>query len=209
MGQSSIVAWLIAVGLAARAGNLMAQTTPAEPAVSGYAAVYLGLTPGEEVVPIGVLGLDHRSWHFLARYGYEDSETLSAWAGRVFEFGDKVSVALTPMVGLVVGQTDAVAPGFEFTLDWGRLTVYNESELVVPFDGASSTFYSWGNTSYRVVDWFQPGVSIQRLRVFESEQAVDHGLSVTAEFGRLTASAYGYNPFNDSRFWQIAIVCGF
>jgi hypothetical protein len=199
---------LLLLGCLAAAVPAAAQEAP-PPAVTGYAALYLGLTSDEETVPIGVVGLDHRSWHFLARYGYEDRDTFSAWAGRIFEFGDRVSVSLTPMVGLAVGGTDAMLPGLEFALDWGRLSVYNESELLIPFDGSGSYFYAWGLTSYRLADWFQPGVVIQRLRVFESERTVDRGLSVTAEFGRLATTLYGYNPFSSERFWQLGLEWGF
>jgi hypothetical protein len=39
---------------------------------------------------------------------------------------------------------------------------------------------------------------------------VDAGFSVTAEFGRLSATGYGYNPFSsDSRFWQLGLEWGF
>jgi len=222
MHQSSVVSrqssassacwWALLLLLAAGVAPAAAQDKPAtspEPPVSGYVAGYFGLTPDEEEVPIGVVGVDYKSWHFLARYGYEDRETFSAWAGRIFEFGDNVAVSLTPMVGLVVGLTDGIAPGLEFALDWGRLSVYNESELVIPFDGSESYFYAWGNTSYGVTNWFQPGVSIQRLRVFQSDRELDRGLSVTAEFGRLSATVYGYNPFSsDSRFWQLGVEVG-
>jgi hypothetical protein len=199
---------LLLLGCLAAAVPAAAQEAP-PPAVTGYAALYLGLTSDEETVPIGVVGLDHRSWHFLARYGYEDRDTFSAWAGRIFELGDRVSVSLTPMVGLAVGGTDGMLPGLEFALDWGRLSVYNESELLIPFDGSGSYFYAWGLTSYRLADWFQPGVVIQRLRVFESERTVDRGLSVTAEFGRLATTLYGYNPFSSERFWQLGLEWGF
>jgi hypothetical protein len=199
---------LLLLGCLAAAVPAAAQEAP-PPAVTGYAALYLGLTSDEETVPFGVVGLDHRSWHFLARYGYEDRDTFSAWAGRIFEFGDQVSVSLTPMVGLAVGGTDGMLPGLEFALDWGRLSVYNESELLIPFDGSGSYFYAWGLTSYRLADWFQPGVVIQRLRVFESERTVDRGLSVTAEFGRLATTLYGYNPFSAERFWQLGLEWGF
>jgi hypothetical protein len=207
-GRAGLLLLLLLLLLLGPSRSLVGQEKP-EPAVSGYVAGYFGLTPDDESVPIGVVGLDHKSWHFLARYGYEDRDTFSAWAGRVFELGDKVAVALTPMVGVAVGLTDGIAPGLEFALDWGRLSVYNESELVIPFDGSASYFYAWGNTSYRVADWFQPGLSIQRLRVFESEREVDRGLSVGAEFGRLAVTVYGYNPFNENRFWQLGVEVGF
>ena len=177
--------------------------------MTGYAALYLGLTASEETVPIGVVGVDHRSWHFLARYGYEDKDTFSGWVGRIFETGDRVALAVTPMVGLAVGNTDGVAPGLEFELTWGRLTVYNESELLIPFDGSESYFYAWGNSSFRIKDWFQPGVSIQRLRVLKSERTVDPGLSITAEFGRLATTLYGYNPFSSDRFYQLGLEWSF
>ena len=199
---------LLLLGCLAAAAPVSAQEKP-EPAVTGYAALYLGLTASEETVPIGVVGVDHRSWHFLARYGYEDKNTFSGWVGRIFETGDRVALAVTPMVGLAVGNTDGVAPGLEFELTWGRLTVYNESELLIPFDGSESYFYAWGNTSFWVKDWFQPGVSIQRLRVLKSERTVDPGLSITAEFGRLSTTLYGYNPFTSDRFYQLGLEWSF
>jgi hypothetical protein len=205
--RETVAAGLVLLLLATGAGRLAAQEK-AEPALTGYVAGYFGLTPDEKSVPIGVIGLDHRWWHFLARYGYEDRDTFSAWAGRVFEFGDKVAVSLTPMVGVAVGATDGVAPGLEFALDWGRLSVYNESELLIPFDGSESWFYAWGNTSYRVADWFQPGFSIQRLRVFQSDREVDRGVSVGGELGRVAVTVYGYNPFNENRFWQLGVEVG-
>jgi hypothetical protein len=61
-----------------------------------------------------------------------------------------------------------------------------------------------------VVDWFQPGVSIQRLRVFQSDRELDRGISIGAEFGRFSATVYGYNPFSsDSRFWQLGLEWAF
>lgn len=182
---------------------------PAHAQVSGYVAGYFGIAPDDDAVPIGVVGVDHRTWHFLARYGYEDQDTFSGWAGRVFSFGESVAVSVTPMAGLVVGRTDAVAPGFEVTLDWRDLSVYNESELVVPFDGSASYFYGWGTATWRVADWFQPGVTLQRLRVFGSERTVDRGLVVTAELGRWAASLYGYNPFSGDRFFQLGVEWSF
>jgi len=199
---------LVVLGYLTAAMPAAAQEAPPA-AVTGYAALYLGLTSDEETVPIGVVGLDHRSWHFLVRYGYEGQDTFSSFAGRIFEFGDQVSVSLTPMAGLAVGGTDGLLPALEFSLDWGRLSVYNESELMIPFDGSESYFYAWGIASYRVTDWFQPGVSVQRLRVFESERVVDRGLSITAAFGRLSTTLYGYNPFSSARFWQLGLEWGF
>ncbi|HEX9166276.1 MAG TPA: hypothetical protein VF862_10215 [Gemmatimonadales bacterium] len=201
---------LLVLGLLLTGGPTVARAQDApKPATSGYALFYMGLTPDEETVPYGAVAVDYRSWHFLARYGYEDRDTFSAWVGWVLEAGSTATVSFTPMIGLAVGRTDAVAPGFEFEFDWGGLTIYNESELVHSLDGSGSYFYSWGNASFRVTDWFQPGTTVQRLRIFESDRTVDRGLSLTSEFGRFSASLYGYNPFSNERFYQLGLEWSF
>jgi hypothetical protein len=114
------------------------------------------------------------------------------------------------MIGLVVGNTDAIAPALEIELSLDRVTLYDESEVVIPLDDGESFFYTWGTLTYRLVDGLRAGLSFQRLRVFESALEVDRGLALLAERGRLGASLYAFNPFDSgNRFVQLGLSVTF
>ena len=59
-----------------------------------------------------------RGWlHLEARYNYEGLDSGSAWIGYNFSVGEKLSLAFTPMLGGVFGDTTGVAPGYKYTLN--------------------------------------------------------------------------------------------
>ena len=61
---------------------------------------------------------DRGRLHLEARYNYEELETLSVFAGWTFASEGELEASLTPMLGLVAGETDGLAPGLEFDLGW-------------------------------------------------------------------------------------------
>ena len=70
-----------------------------------------------------------RGWlHLEARYNYEAQKTGSFWFGANVEMGETVTLALTPMFGVVTGDTDAVAPGLHLTFNAWKLELYSEGE---------------------------------------------------------------------------------
>jgi len=206
--KASLGAVLAAATLALAPGRLVAQDDSTA-AVSGWASLYLQVAEGEEVLPIGVVAADLSSWHLEARYNYEDTETVSLWAGWNLAAEGAVTVAFTPMVAVVLGAVNGMAPGFELTLDWQALTYYNESEVVLPFNGDPSYYVGWSSLTWRVADWLQPGVTYQRLREFEGERTVDPGLAVVSDFGPWTTGVYAYNLTDDNRFLQLTVTRSF
>ena len=53
-----------------------------------------------------------RGWlHLEARYNDEYQKTGSLWAGYNFSAGDKIVLEVTPMLGVVFGDTTGIAPG--------------------------------------------------------------------------------------------------
>src|SRR5689334_2705580 len=99
------------------------------------------IVPHEHDFVQPTLRVDHDWLHLEARYNYEDLGTASLWLGYNFSFepADDVSITLTPMIGGAFGDTDGVAPGYEFNLTWRRLDLYSEAEyLIDAHDSADS-----------------------------------------------------------------------
>ena len=101
-----------------------------------------------------------RGWlHLEARYNYEAQQTASFWAGVNFEAGERVTLALTPMFGIVTGDTDGVAPGLLVTLATWKLELYSEAEWVVDSaETSDSFFYNWSELTLQPVEWFRFGL---------------------------------------------------
>jgi hypothetical protein len=60
--------------------------------------------------------------HLEARYNYENLETGSLWMGYDFSVGHKLVLNATPMLGGVFGRSAGIAPGYEISLTYKRLS---------------------------------------------------------------------------------------
>src|SRR4030095_2720736 len=78
---------------------------------------YYYFFPGSENNTQTLIGyLDYKSVHLEPRYNYEAQNTGSVFAGYKFEVEGKVSLAVTPMMGVVFGSLNGWAPGLELEL---------------------------------------------------------------------------------------------
>ena len=159
---------------------------------------------GNFLLPI--LRADRGALHLEARWHYEDAKTLSAWAGWTWETGETVALSVTPMLGVVMGRTNGIAPGLEMSLTWKALEFYSENEYVVDFGGRENNFfYSWSELSWWATDWLRAGVSGQRTRIYDMEREIDHGLLVGLQRGRAGATVYGFNIGGDAPFMMLGL----
>lgn len=137
--------------------------------------------------------VDRGHLHLEARYQWEDWRTASVWAGRNFEFGEKVAVSITPMAGLVFGYVNGAAPGYLIEAEWKRLYFYSSSEYVFDFADSESNFaYTWNELSVDL-DHLQFGIVLQRLRPFQSELDIQKGLLLMREQGKFLFGLYLFN----------------
>jgi len=140
-----------------------------------------------------------RDWlHLEARYNYEDQDTTSAWIGYNFSFGDELTLDFTPMIGGVLGRTEGVAPGYEFTLAWRGIELYSEGEFLIDTeDSSDSFFYTWSELTYSPVEWFRAGVVIQRTKAYDTDFDIQRGLMLGVTFKQLDLAVYVLNPDDD------------
>ncbi len=124
------------------------------------------------------------NWHFEARYNYENLYTGSLWFGYNFNFGKKkLKLALTPMLGGVMGQTTGIAPGLETTLTYKKIEFYAASEYVFDTTKASgSFFYSWPELTYSPVKWFRIGAVAQHTDAYHTSLNIQRGFLVGVSY---------------------------
>src|SRR5262249_9318213 len=133
-----------------------------------------------------------------------------AWLGYNFSGGETLSWEITPMFGVVFGNTTGVAPGYKGSLSWWKLELYSEGEYVVdPGDSSGSFFYNWSELSLSPVDWFRFGLVGQRTRLYKTDRDIQRGVLVGFSLEKIDLTTYVLNPDESSPTVVVAISLGF
>jgi hypothetical protein len=170
----------------------------------------LYVLPDEEDFVQPTFKVDRGLFHFETRYNYEDRDSTSFFVGSNFELGDKVKLALTPMIGGVAGQTDGIIPALEADFTAGPFGAYGEAEYVFDLnDSSSKYFYMWSELSLWPTEWLRAGVVTQRTRVYRAERDIQRGLLVGVSFKRVEGAVYLFNPGSDDHFVVVSLGVSF
>ena len=166
----------------ARAQEPVAEDSLPEPSTAEAASwdmalsAYLYFVPDDVEYLQPTFSVDHARLHLEARYNYEDLKTASAWVGVNLDAGEDVAFAFTPIVGGVVGRSNAVGIGYRTSLDWRWLAIYGEAELVLDVEAIEeSFFYVWSELTVSPVDWLTVGAVAQRTRTYPTERSSSSG----------------------------------
>ena len=218
MRAAVLLAFRAALAVAAYAAPaaLRAQAPPSAPAADAETSWEFGLSgalyvlPDDEDFVQPTFRADRGRLHLETRYNYEDRDSVSFFAGANFELGDKLKLALTPMLGGLVGSTDGIVPAFEASLSAGMFEAYAEAEYVFDLgDSSSNYFYMWSELSLWPTEWLRAGMVTQRTRVYKTERDIQRGLLVGFTYKKLDGTVYFFNPGSDDHFTVVSLGVSF
>jgi hypothetical protein len=170
----------------------------------------LYLLPDEEDFFQPSIKADRGRLHLETRYNYEDRESVSFFAGANFGFGSNVELALVPMLGGLVGQTDGIVPALEADLTVGLFEAYAEAEYVVDLgDSSSSYFYMWSELSLWPTEWLRAGLVTQRTRVYRTERDIQRGPLLGVSWRGVEGAVYFFNPGSDDHLTVVSLAVSF
>jgi hypothetical protein len=190
-----VVVVLTAAGAGAQT-VAVAEPPPAStgaPTWSGSASLFTYVVPDEANFVQPSVTLDRGWLHLEGRFNYEDLDTASMWIGRNFSVGERVTLEITPMAGVVVGNTDGVALGYSGSLAWRRLDLSSETEYVFTPESADRFLYTWSELGWSA-GWFRGGLTVQRTRVYQTAFDIQRGVFAGITIGRAEVSTYLFNP---------------
>jgi len=158
--------------------------------------------------------VDKGHLHLGARYNYEDHKTFSAWVGYNFLGGKDLAYGITPMAGVLVGQTNAFAAGTIIRLDFRKFSFYSESEFIFDVvaynnDFYSGYFYTWTDLSYAFTDWLYAGMSVQKTRLYDTGPYIQRGLLVGGRLYDIDITGYFYELFSEDPFLILTVARDF
>lgn len=176
--------------------------TPVHPAVAGekedrwsFSASVSGYVIPDDKDYLSPVLMADRDWlHLEARHNYENFDTASLWLGYNLNFGEKLVVDFTPMVGGVFGHTRGVAPGWRLGLSRRSIEFTNETEFVFDaLDSENNFLYMWSELTWAPTDWMWVGLAGQRSRVFQSELDIQRGILIGFTFKKVDFTTYVFN----------------
>lgn len=157
-------------------------------------AAYGYFVPHEISYGSPIVSADRRWLHLEARYNYENQDTGSVWAGYNLSTGSELVFDATPMLGVVFGNTNGVAPGCELALGYKRIELSSELEYVVDIGDKNGSFlYSWNELTYSPTDWLHTGLVSQRTRSYHTDLDVQRGFSIGFSHKRVEFTTYVLN----------------
>lgn len=141
-----------------------------------------------------VIGADHNRLHLEGRYNWEARNTFSAWIGRNYSGGRKFEYKFTPMIGVVVGNSNGVSPGLEFSISRNRFELTSTLQFMFDTDGKENNyFYDWSDLTYSIRDWLQAGFSVQRTRLYQTNLDIQRGIVIGGSHKNFGISVYIFN----------------
>jgi hypothetical protein len=183
------------------------QQPPPEPdAWEFQASAYYSSPPNSDDRLIGIVYADRGPLHLEFRYNYEDLDTAALFTGWRFPVqGGAISGGITPMIGIVGGATDGIAPGLEADLDWKRLNFYTEAEYLFDFGNSGDDFlYSWSTLTWGFTEQLRAGLVAERNRVIDTSFDIQRGLIVQLSFQNTALSLYTYNIGSNDSYTTIS-----
>lgn len=161
---------------------------------TGGITAFLFDPPHDDTYGLAIVTADRAALHLEGRYNYEGLETASVFGGWTFVSEGDVAVTFTPMLGLVIGKSDGVAPGAEAEVSWRALVFYVESEYVVEFEGGDGNFlYTWIEATASHA-WLRGGLVAQRTTAYQTDLEIQRGLMLEAARASWSLGVYWFNP---------------
>jgi len=195
---------VLAVAIVSISASVRAQSVTPTWSLRAAGATYFLPDDDDYVQP--TVAVNRGPLHVEGRYNYEDRRSVSSFIGWNLEFGQTVTLQLTPMFGAVAGDTDGVIPALEADLTWKRLEAYSEVEYVIDVKHVSDRFfYNWSEASAWMTEWLRAGLVTQRTRVRSTPLDIQRGLLLGVTISKVEPVLYFFNPGSDDRFFVVSI----
>jgi hypothetical protein len=148
------------------------------------------------------------NWYAEARYNYDDLETFSMYVGKSFSGDKRLTYSLTPIVGAAMGRFNGISTGLNVDLEYDQFFFSSQSQYSVATakgKGSDDFFYSWSEAGIQPLSWLYAGASFQQTYT-AGERLLEPGVLLGFSFKRFSIPVYGFDLFNDQRYFIIGFT---
>lgn len=166
---------------------------------------YMGTYQAFTLVPVAYYQ-NEKNWYAEGRFNYEAVNTLSLYGGKTFERKAAVSYAVTPILGVVLGQLNGGSTGFNLEMSYKNFNFNTQSQYTFSVQQRTNNFvYSWSDLAYQFSEKFSAGVSFQQTKLYRVNGAFEKGLLVKTGYKNFSFPLYIFRPESSERYFVLGI----
>lgn len=139
------------------------------------------------------------------RYNYEETNTVSLFAGKVFEGGENVEFSFVPMLGYSSGNFSGVSFALNSDVEWKKLYFSSQSQFSVGTNkGINNFFFSWSEAGINFSKSFFAGTALQ-YTYQQKRSEIDPGLVAGVSIKNISIPVYVFKPFNPGNYFIVGL----
>ena len=147
-----------------------------------------------------------RNWYGEVRYNYEELQTVSFNAGRIFSHKKLLSYSITPFAGIVLGRLNGGTLGSNIKMEYKSLFFSSESQYTFSVEKrAADFFFNWSEFGWQFTSLVYGGLAVQLTHPYEIKNNWQPGIMMGLTYKSWTFPVYAFNPVEDNRNFVVGI----
>ena len=172
-----------------------------------YYAKSAGPSPAPSAVVPRVYYRDGRGWYGEVRYNYEETKTVSLYAGKTFSRQDSLSWYITPVAGLLLGRFKGGSAGANIAVNYGKWSFSSLGQCSMSVESKEYNFiYSWSEICRQFTDFLYGGLVLQQTCLNQMNNKWEPGLQVGITWDNWTFPLYAFSPMSMDRHFVIGVT---
>ncbi len=168
--------------------------------VSGGLEQYYYSSPGSSIIVPKIYYQTPHNWLGEIRYNYEELETISLLAGKMFSFDGELSYSVTPLAGIVLGKMKGGLVGSDMTMNYKDLFFSSEPQYTFSVEDRSENFFfNWSELGYDFSKIVYAGVALQSTHRHKSQSTWEPGIMMGLNYRNWTFPVYLFSPADENR----------
>ncbi|MEO6187465.1 MAG: hypothetical protein ABIO82_06105 [Ginsengibacter sp.] len=168
--------------------------------VHGGLEQYYYSSPGSSVVVPKLYYQTTDNWLGEIRYNYEQLETISFLAGKMFTNNKALSYSITPLAGVIWGKMKGGLIGSDMTLNYKHLFFSSEPQYTFSVEEKTENFFfSWSELGYDFTKMLYAGFALQSTHLYRSQSSWEPGIMMGLNYKNWTFPVYIFSPADENR----------
>jgi len=166
---------------------------------------YLRSNEAGAVVPMAYYTTTN-NWYGEARYNYDETQTLSLYAGKTFSRKGAFSYSATPVIGGLMGRINGGSIGMN--MDFGFENVFFSTQSQYTFSLEQRTnkyFFNWSELGYQALPWLYGGMALQQTNVYQAAGKFEPGCMLGFSVRNWTVPVYVFNQAGGDPYFVLGV----
>ncbi len=166
---------------------------------------YIYQNSGSAIVPL-IYYETKNHWYTVARYNYEEDQTLSLQLGKKFSREGSISYSVIPLAGLLAGKFNGLSICMQTEIEAGKFSLFTEPEYCFQLkEPAEKFFYNWSEFSFQLSKSFYTGVAMQMTGTKQGVLTTEPGFLLGINVKKFELPLYFFKPSTAPGYFVVGL----